>query len=96
MKDQSVPDMSDFQRNQRAGREDHQKLRPPFLHVNADAFGKKHRTIKKRENSSGSQCAAGQHILQFVEEKNHVLAVVQQQLVVCPIRNLIEPNRAAV
>src|SRR5438094_8325073 len=79
VKNQSVPDMSYFQRNQRAGGEDHQKLRPSFLHVNANPFGEKDRAIKKSQDPSRAQCAAGERILQFVEKKNDVLAMVQEQ-----------------
>jgi len=78
MKNQSVPDMSYFQRNQRAGGEDHQKLRPSFLHVNADSFGKKDRAIKKSKDPSRAQGAAGERILQLVEKKNDVFAVMQK------------------
>src|SRR5205807_5846356 len=85
VKNQSMPDVSYFQRNQRTGREDHQKLRPAFLHVNADPFGKKDRAIKKREDPSRAQRAAGERILQFVEKKNDVPAVMQEQLIVRPI-----------
>src|SRR5258708_4755491 len=85
VKNQSVPDMSYFERNQRTGGEDHQELRPAFLHVNADPFGKKDRAIKKSEDPSRAQRAAGEGSLQFVEKKNDVLAVMQQQLIVRPI-----------
>src|SRR5207247_6134804 len=68
VKNQSVPDMSYFQRNQRAGSEDHQKLGPAFLHVNADPFGKKDRAIKKSEDPSRWHGAAGERMLQCVEE----------------------------
>src|SRR2546423_858551 len=78
VKNQSVPDMSYFQRNQRSGGKDHQKLRPSFLHINADAFRKKDRAIKKSEDPSRAQRAAGERILQFIEKKNDVFAVMQE------------------
>jgi len=91
---QAVPDVSHFQRDQRAGGEDHQKLGPAFLHINADPFGKKHTAIKERQNSSSVQRAPGQDVLQFVEQKNDRFAVSEQKLIVRPIRNLIEPKRS--
>src|SRR6266404_1487192 len=48
VENQAVPDVSHFERDQRAGGEDHQKLGPAFLHINADPFGKKHTAIKER------------------------------------------------
>src|SRR6202030_138175 len=96
VENQAVPDVSHFQRDQRAGGEDHQKLGPAFLHVNANPFGKEHRTIKKRQDSSCPQRAAGQDVLQFVEQEDDVFAVGEQKLIVRPIRNLIEPNRSTV
>src|SRR2546430_17291895 len=57
MENQAVPDVSHFERDQRAGGEDHQKLGPAFLHVDADSFGKKHSAIKERQDSSGVQRA---------------------------------------
>src|SRR5579864_6812669 len=91
-----MPNMPDLQRNQRSGRENHQELPPKFLHVNADTFGKEDAAIKQRECARRAQCAARQHVLQFVQKKNDVPAVMQKQLVVCPVGDLIEPDRAAV
>jgi hypothetical protein len=67
------------------------------LHVDADPLGKKHAAIKKRQNSSCPEGATtGQDVLQFVQQKSDVFAMMQKQLIVRPIRNLIEPNRPAV
>src|SRR5260370_35985955 len=75
VENQAVPDVSHFQRDQRAGGEDHQKLGPPFLHVDADPFGKKHSAITERQDSSSAQRAPGQYGLQFVEQKNDRFAL---------------------
>src|SRR5438477_1369750 len=91
-----MPDVPDFQRNQGRGGENHQKLGPSFLHVNADAFGKQYRAIKKRQDSGRAQRAARKRVLQLVQQKNYIFAVMQEQLVVRPIGNLIEPNRPAI
>ena len=85
MENQSVPDMPYFERDQRGRGKDHQKLRPTLLHVNANAFSKKHAAIKKRENSGRAQRAARKRVLLFVEQENDVFAMMQEQLVVRPI-----------
>ena len=91
-----MPGVANFQWNQRARSEDHQKFGPALLHVNADAFGEENCAVKERECAGRAERAAGECGLQFVEQENDVFAVGEQKLIVRPIRNLIEPKRPAV
>src|SRR5204862_6373023 len=79
MKNQSMPDMPDLERNQSRRREDHQKFGPAFLHINANPFGKEDRAIKEGEGRRRAQHSAGEHVLQFVEQIGDVLAVMEEQ-----------------
>src|SRR6266550_8529565 len=85
---QNVPH---FERNQGRGRKYHQQFRPSLFHINANSFGKKNRRIKQRQKTGGTQCSTCEHDLQFVEQKGHWLAVLQQDLVRGPIRKQIHP-----
>lgn len=96
MKNQAMPDVSNLQGNQCARGEDHQKLGPAFLHVNAYAFGKENAAVEKCQRSGCAQRASGQYILQFVEQEDDVLAVMKQKLIIRPIGNLIEPRGTCV
>src|SRR5438874_13109149 len=82
VENQAVPDVSHFQRDQRAGGEDHQKLGPAFLHVDANPFGKKDSAIEERQDSSSAQRAPGQDVLQFVEHKKDRFDVGDEQFIV--------------
>ena len=87
----AMPQMPNFDWNQRCGRENHEELRPALLHVNADSFGEKNCRIKKRQKTCGPQGAAGEHGLQFVEQIGNRLAMFQQNFVSGPIRQGIDP-----
>jgi len=44
----AMPKMTGFYWNERCSRENHKKLCPALLHVNANSFGEKNYRIKKR------------------------------------------------
>jgi len=97
MGDKAVPDMPDLERDQGCSRGDHQELGPALLQVDADSLGQKHCAIKQGEETGSSQGAApGHDFLKFVQQKNNRPGVMEQQLVFCPIGNLIEPGRPSI
>src|SRR5207253_9524192 len=88
-----MPEVAYLHRNERSGCANHQPFGPAFLKVNAKPLGEEDRTVKKREQRCRAERpAAREHVLQFGEKKMNRLAMVKQNLIVRPIRNLFEPD----
>ena len=75
---------------------DHEQLGPALLQIHAGAFGKQNRGIKKREQTGRAQVAAGERVLQLVQQIMQRLAVHDEQLIIRPIRDSFHPARSAV
>src|SRR5437016_6365643 len=86
-----MPEMTYFDRNQRACRENHEVLRPALLHVNAESLSEKNCRIEKRQKTCGAQSAPCQHGLQFMQQKRDSLAVLEQNFVCSPTRQGVYP-----
>ena len=91
-----MPNMAHLERDQRSGRKDHEQFRPALLQINANAFSEENGGIKKREKSWRAELPIFEHILQFIQQKMNSFAVSEENFLVCPIRNRVQPARATV
>ena len=91
-----MPKMMNLERNQRRGREDHEKFRPALLQINARPFGEQNRRIKERDQAGDPQLPARDHVLQPIEQIERRPAVHERQFIARPVADFLQPLRAAV
>ena len=93
----TMKNVAQLERNQCGGGEDHEEFGPPFLQIHADPFGEQDRRIEKAKKRRGAKNPTErENVLEAIEQIMHSFAVLEQDLVGYPIREVIHPNRSRI